>query len=404
MRKSDRDDLAPITDESGHSLADVVVVDHSRVDSELRDLLPVIDMLDRFGARMGKAPARPDGLSAEPEAKGLLGDFLIVRVIGRGGMGVVYEAVQKSLNRRVALKILPMTSADDPRKLRRFQIEAQAAALLNDPHIVPVHLVGSENGVHFYAMQLIEGRTLAELINEYRRANETAAHGTRAASNSARCAAELGRQAALALHHAHEQGIVHRDVKPSNLLLDSSGWLWVADFGLARIAGDGDLSSTGLLMGTPRYVSPEQVIGSRGVVDHRTDVYSLGATLYELITLRPAFDSFDRLEMIVKIAQDEPRRPRVIDRAIPRDLETIVLKAMAKDPGARYATAGALAEDLGRFLDGRPIRAAAQHDRPREQVVAAAPAGRRGGGGARARRCVWSGRSNRLARQSDSPP
>ena len=187
--------------------------------------------------------------TASIEPGGDLGDFRTVRVIGRGGMGVVYEAVQISLNRRVALKILPMLSADDPRKLKRFQIEAQAAALLNDPHIVPVYLVGSENGVHFYAMQLIEGRTLAELIAEVRDAHETAATSTRAASASARFAAELGRQAALALHHAHEQGIVHRDVKPSNLLVESSGWLWVADFGLARISGEGDLTSTGALDG-----------------------------------------------------------------------------------------------------------------------------------------------------------
>ncbi len=258
-------------------------------------------------------------------------------------MGVVYEAVQISLNRRVALKILPVTSADDPRKVKRFQIEAQAAALLNDPHIVPVYTVGSENGVHFYAMQLIEGQTLAQLMNE------------KWTGASARLAADLGGQAALALDHAHEQGIIHRDIKPSNLLIESSGWLWVADFGLARIAAEADQTSTGAMMGTPRYMSPEQVTGPRKVVDHRTDIYSLGATLYELLTLRPAFESDDRLELIVKIAHDEPRRPRHIDPSIPRDLETIVLKAMAKDPAGRYASGRDLADDLGRFLEGRPI-------------------------------------------------
>ena len=161
----------------------------------------------------------------------------------------------------------------------------------------------------------------------------------------------------MALHHAHEQGILHRDVKPSNLLVDSSSWLWVADFGLARIAGEGDQTSTGCMMGTPHYMSPEQVIGSRKVVDHRTDVYSLGATLYELLTLLPAFSAGDRLELIVKIANAEPRRPRNVDPSIPRDLETIVLKAMAKDPADRYSSATDLADDLGRFLDGRPIHA-----------------------------------------------
>ena len=166
------------------------------------------------------------------ESVGSPADFRIVRVIGRGGMGIVYEAVQISLNRRVALKILPMASADDPRRLKRFQIEAQAAALLNDPHIVPVHLVGSENGVHFYAMQLIEGRTLAELITEFRRASISVAQRSPEAAipaaHSPRLAADLGRQAALALHHAHEQGVVHRDVKPSNLLIERSGTLALA--------------------------------------------------------------------------------------------------------------------------------------------------------------------------------
>ena len=282
----------------------------------------------------------------------------------------------------MALKILPMTSADDPRKVKRFQIEAQAAALLNDPHIVPVYLVGSENGVHFYAMQLIEGRTLAELIAEASHARGMMRrHAESVGQISSASRPNWAGQAALALHHAHEQGIVHRDVKPSNLLIESSGWLWVADFGLARIAREADQTSTGAMMGTPRYMSPEQVIGPRGVVDHRTDIYSLGATLYELITLRPAFDSDDRLEMIVKIAHDEPRRPRHIDPSIPRDLETIVLKAMAKDPAARYATADELADDLGRFLEGRPIfarrpgaidRAAKWSRRHRPAVIAAA--------------------------------
>ena len=330
---------------------------------ELLMLVPAMEMV----ARLRPKPTRErGGASAELSSAAMLepmtalGDFRTIRVLGRGGMGVVYEAVQISLNRRVALKILPMTSADDPRKLKRFQIEAQAAALLNDPHIVPVHMVGSENGVHFYAMQLIEGRTLAEIITEIRDERRRTARGAApptSAQPSARFMAELGRQAALALHHAHEQGIVHRDVKPSNLLVETSGWLWVADFGLARIAGEGDQTSTGVMMGTPRYMSPEQVIGSRGVVDHRTDVYSLGATLYELITLRPAFESSDCLELIVKIAEDEPRQPRLIDPAIPQDLETIVLKAMAKDPAGRYATAKELADDLGRFLEGRPILA-----------------------------------------------
>ena len=177
MSEPYRDDLATITLEALHSLADPVSVDDSRVDAELRELLPVIEMLDRVGARIGSAQSRQDAPPAERDATGLLGDFLIVRVIGRGGMGVVYEAVQKSLNRRVALKILPLSSADDPRKVKRFVVEAQAAACLQHPHIVPVYLVGSENGLHYYAMQFIEGRTLAELIAASWRGGEAAAAG-----------------------------------------------------------------------------------------------------------------------------------------------------------------------------------------------------------------------------------
>jgi len=169
--------------------------------------------------------------------------------------------------------------------------------------------------------------------------------------------AELGRQAALALHYAHEQGIIHRDIKPSNLLVDDSGWLWVSDFGLARIAGQAELTLSGTVVGTFRYMSPEQAFGTKDIVDHRTDVYSLGTTLYELLTLRPVFEGDDRLELLRSIAEDEPVAPRRVDPAIPRDLETIVRKAMAKDPAGRYRTALELADDLGRFLDDLPILA-----------------------------------------------
>jgi WD40 repeat protein len=337
---------------------DALAHEHPEGVERARRLIPALAIMARLGApssQFAVEPTGPSAVAAGFEPGRSLGDFRTIREIGRGGMGVVYEAVQTSLNRRVALKILPMTSADDPRKLKRFQIEAQAAALLNHPHVVPVYLVGAENGAHFYAMQFIEGRTLAEVIAEFRRAPDPERTGAYRAS--ARFAAELGRQAAQALDYAHEQGIIHRDVKPSNLLIESSGWLWVADFGLARIAVEVDQTSTGMMMGTPRYMSPEQIAGARRVVDHRTDIYSLGATLYELITLRPAFDNIDHVQLMMKIARDEPRRPRAIDPTIPRDLETIILKAMAKDPSARYSTAGALADDLGRFLEHRPIRA-----------------------------------------------
>ena len=173
----------------------------------------------------------------------------------------------------------------------------------------------------------------------------------------AREVARLARQAAEALDHAHASDVLHRDIKPSNLMIDDSGELWITDFGLARVRGGLDLTHTGDALGTPRYMSPEQALGRRTPLDGRTDIYSLGVTIYELLTLRPAFPGDDRLEILRQIAQDEPTPPRKLDPTIPVDLETIVLKAMAKSPADRYATAAELAADLGRFLDNRPILA-----------------------------------------------
>jgi eukaryotic-like serine/threonine-protein kinase len=328
-----------------------------------------------------------------------LGDFRVIRELGRGGMGVVYEAEQHSLGRRVALKVLPFAASIDPRQITRFRVEAQAASQLNHPHIVPVYSVGCERGVHYYAMQLINGPTLAERIDELRGRDATAAlldsqPGSRStasmstldatpappgvpaleeappaigpmSSTSARHrasaffreTARMGLQAAEALEHAHQQGVLHRDIKPSNLIVDGRGHLWVTDFGLARFLGGASLTATGDMLGTLRYMSPEQALANRAIVDQRTDVYSLGATLYEVLALRPAYEGSDRQELLRKIAQEEPRRPSLLNAAIPKDLETIIIKAMAKDPAARYATAQDMADDFGRFLDDRPILA-----------------------------------------------
>jgi eukaryotic-like serine/threonine-protein kinase len=292
-------------------------------------------------ARVGPKHEQPD--DSHPGI-GELGDFRLLREVGRGGMGVVYEAQQISLRRRVALKVLPFAAAIDPRRLQRFQTEALAAAHVQHERIVPVHAVGCERGVHYYAMQFIDGQSLAALIGERSRLRFDRV-------------ADLGRQAALALEHAHQLGVVHRDVKPSNLLLDLRGQLWVTDFGLAQVAGDPGLTISGELLGTIRYASPEQLLARRGIVDHRSDVYSLGATLYELLTLRPPFDERDRNALIRQIADDDPRPPRSLDPAIPVELETIVLKALRKDPADRYGTAQELADDLKRFLDCRTILA-----------------------------------------------
>ena len=270
------------------------------------------------------APLPPSSADVLHANLGQLGDFRLIREVGRGGMGVVYEAEQLSLHRRVALKILPFAAAVDPRQLQRFKNEATAAGNLRHENIVPVHAVGSERGVHYYAMQFVDGQSLAALISELRSPAENVVKSLPAGNTIplAKLATErdtggpahfdwaagLARQAALALEHAHQSGIVHRDVKPGNLLLDTRGQLWVADFGLAQFTGDAGLTATGEVLGTLRYASPEQALGRRGVVDQRSDVYSLGATLYELLTLRPPFDGHDRHELLRQIADDARRR------------------------------------------------------------------------------------------------
>jgi serine/threonine protein kinase len=314
-----------------------------------------------------------------------LGDFRIIREIGRGGMGVVYEAEQLSLGRRIALKILPFALTLDPRQLQRFKNEARAAAHLHHQHIVPIYSVGCERGVHFYAMQYVEGQSLAAVLQELRRqaghegpgpaiehglstvvdrgpggATQTGASASSILHPPAslfHAVARLGVQAAEALENAHVFGVVHRDVKPGNLLLDVHGHLWVTDFGLAQFHQDAALTLTGDVLGTLRYMSPEQALAKRGLVDHRTDLYSLGATLYELLTLKPTYSGRDREELLRQMTFEEPCPPRRVNPAIPVDLETIVLKAMARDVEERYATARDLAEDLRRFLEHRPIRA-----------------------------------------------
>jgi serine/threonine protein kinase len=372
---------------------------HAALAGALAGCLDALEFVHAVGPRLeesaaGEAPPLPAPI--DPAAP--LGDFRIVREVGRGGMGVVYEAEQLSLGRRIALKVLPFALTLDPRQLQRFKNEAQAAAHLHHSHIVPVYAVGCERGVHFYAMQFIEGQTLAEVIRDLRRlagregaadeptgpypppapaapAAETAdpsgpAAATERSTGTPRffqTAARWGVQAAEALEHAHQLGVVHRDVKPGNLLVDVRAHLWMTDFGLARLPGNAALTTTGDVVGTLRYMSPEQALARRGLVDHRTDVYALGATLYELLTLEPVFDGRDREELLRQIAFEEPRRPRRLNPATPADLETIVLKALAKGVEERYATAGELADDLRRFLGHEPILA--RRPTPRERAA-----------------------------------
>jgi serine/threonine protein kinase/uncharacterized protein HemY len=354
---------------------------HPEMAEVLRQVLPALALL------------RPGQAEAEAGVTGTLGDFRIVREVGRGGMGIVYEAEQISLRRRVALKVLPFAATLDPRQLARFKNETYAAASLQHTNIVPVHFVGCERGVHYYAMQFIDGRPLSAVLHDLRQASEAKGAATpapepgdavtvphrpgakpRAADTAPlaalttergargeayfRAVARLGEQAALALQHAHDMGVLHRDVKPGNLLVDAAGKLWVTDFGLAKLEASAGMTVSGDLVGTLRYMSPEQALGKPGLVDHRTDVYSLGATLYELLALEPAVGGGkDREAVLREIALDEPKPPRRVNKAIPAELETIVLKALEKNAADRYPTAQALADDLRRYLANEPIRA-----------------------------------------------
>ncbi len=408
---------------------------YPQIAAVLRQVLPALQVL-RVPAR--DLAASGDADFTQASATGCLGDYRILREIGRGGMGVVYEAEQISLGRRVALKVLPFAATLDPKQLQRFKNEAQAAAQLHHTNIVPVFGVGVERGVHYYAMQYIEGQTLAAMIRELRQltgletADRTDAAGLiaklaselvsghwapprpksaadqptgpyappsvgrervagaersdapdrgfdslspghpdiatapvaaisteRSTKSPAffRTVANLGIQAAEALEHAHSLGVVHRDIKPANLLVDGRGNLWITDFGLAHCQSQAGLTMTGDLVGTLRYMSPEQALAKRVLVDHRTDIYSLGASLYELLTLEPVFSGHDRQELLRQIAFEEPKPPRRLNKNIPKELETIVLKAMEKNPADRYASAGELADDLKRYLKDEPIRA-----------------------------------------------
>jgi serine/threonine protein kinase/WD40 repeat protein len=369
----------------------------------IRELFPALVVMEQLkpdGDATGACEGPP--APAEGRAPERLGDYRILREVGRGGMGVVYEAEQVSLGRHVALKVLPPQALLNPTYLERFRREAKAAARLHHTNIVPVFGVGEEDGVHFYAMQFIRGEGLDHVLHDLRRlrgapggvpsersvaqsfltgqfaepptaraeqvgGTPVAAPGGGAEPKSFsalssggseaayyRSAARVGLQVADALSYAHRQGVVHRDVKPSNLLLDAQGTVWVTDFGLAKAEGSDDLTHSGDIVGTMRFMAPERFDG-RSLP--QSDVYGLGLTLYELLTLRPAFDDTNKGRLIDKVLHEPPAPPRRLDPRVPRDLETVVLKCLAKDPAERYPTAEALAEDLRRFLADRPIKA-----------------------------------------------
>ena len=449
------------------------IAKHPQLATEIREVFPAMAMVERIAIEddsLERDPVTP----AVPELS-QIGDYRIIREVGRGGMGVVYEAEQVSLGRRVAVKVLPRTVFDNDRVRKRFARESRAAARLHHTNIVPVFGVGEQDGLQYYVMQFIQGLGLDQVLVELRRLQKTGssmpgkvipgkalpqeisaryrtpewqipAHadisadavarslmdgrlgetlllasdshdsgGTQkvdvkenrsavasidADSSTAdqgmdhrpglsdtvagvlsetarsgeiplpgqsqvssgkaprmpywRSVATIGAEVANALQHAHQQGIVHRDIKPANLLMDMRGNVWVTDFGLAKASDQQDLTHTGDILGTLRYMAPEQF---EGTVDHRTDTYSLGLTLYELLALRPAFMEKDRHKLMKQVTTETPTPLKTLDSGLPTDLTTIVQKAIDRDPAHRYQSAQDMADDLERFLRDEPILA-----------------------------------------------
>jgi len=462
------------------------VAGHPNLENEIRELFPALLMMENLGVASSATTGSIAGSRAL--ARGVqvkkLGDYRILREIGRGGMGVVFEAEQESLGRRVALKVLSSSAMVDDKQIRRFEREAKSAARLHHTNIVPVFGVGHQDGHHYYVMQFIQGHSLDVVLEELRRlkkassvstalanpmrtgrtgqgngvsqrfqttlpdepaltaagvanslltglfvANQppdpdvTRPEGERSVTQAQESAdppgellaspsqlpqgnlplggfsvdgsspglstsslslsssgershlsdqdrhfyqgvARVGLQVAEALDYANNQGIVHRDIKPSNLLLDTKGNVWVTDFGLAKASDAEDLTHTGDILGTIRYMAPERF---QGLCDARSDIYSLGLTLYELASMQPAYDGSERHKLMDRVLHEEPVRLKKLAPTVPRDLETIIQKSIARDPAQRYASAASLAEDLQRFIDDKPIRA--RHATTTEKVV-----------------------------------
>jgi len=323
--------------------------------------------------------------------------YRILSLLGQGGMGIVYRAVQAKLNRTVALKVLPaIMGAGNPNAVARFRREAMAAARLHHTHIIPIHDFGESRDAYYYAMDLVVGQPLNTIIRRLADQHAASASPTRLAemlvegsreispidreelstrSTSDESSTSIGSSstgrgrayyqqvarwmadAADALHYAHGQGIIHRDIKPANLILSHDGRIMVADFGLAKTVDESSVTMTGALLGSLRYVSPEQAMAGRVRLDHRTDIYSLGATLYELLCFQPAFPGSDEKEILGAIIARDPAAPRKIAPTVPSELDTICMKTLEKSPDARYATAKELGEDLRRYIQDLPISA-----------------------------------------------
>jgi serine/threonine protein kinase len=305
---------------------------------------PLIEAASLAEGRVSVAPGATIATPPSSTTVRYFGDYELLEEIARGGMGIVYRARQVSLDRVVAVKMLLSGPLSSPELVKRFRAEASAAASLLHPNIVAIHEVGVHQGLQYFAMDFVEGQSLAKLLGN--------------GPLPAKRAAAYLKTIAEAIHYAHERGLLHRDLKPSNVLIDSSDQPRVTDFGLARrLEGDSELTLSGQVLGSPNYMPPEQAEAKRGQLSRRSDVYALGAMLYHVLTGRPPFVGETISDTLGQVINSEPVSPRLLNPSVPRDLETLCLKCLEKEPAKRYPTAQALVDELSRFLRNEPIEA-----------------------------------------------